>query len=177
GQFLHAYYSRWLPASLLADDQLAALGDALVAGSRHWRIALHFNKGLAGASAADLAAARDTATSPAVLDAFALAVIIAEGPPAFAHMPGAGADLTSARHDAVAVQRAGDEISRVAPRPGSYVSESDFFIADWQEAFWGSNYEKLVAVKRNYDPTGLFFVHHGVGSEDWSADGFTRVGD
>jgi hypothetical protein len=22
---------------------------------------------------------------------------------------------------------------------------------------------------------GFFFVHHGVGSEDWSADGFTRV--
>jgi hypothetical protein len=23
--------------------------------------------------------------------------------------------------------------------------------------------------------TGLFFVHHGVGSERWSADGFTRL--
>jgi hypothetical protein len=30
-------------------------------------------------------------------------------------------------------------------------------------------------VKGKYDPDGLFFVHHGVGSEDWSADGFTRV--
>jgi hypothetical protein len=175
GQFLHAYYSRWLPASLLADGQLAALGDALFAGSRHWRIALHFNKGLAGASDAELAAAGDTATSPAVLDAFALAVIIAEGSPAFAHMPDADADPTAARRDAVAVQRAGDEVSRVVPRPGSYVSESDFFIADWQEAFWGSNYQGLLAVKRKYDPTGLFFVHHGVGSDDWSADGFTRV--
>jgi len=29
-------------------------------------------------------------------------------------------------------------------------------------------------VKRKYDPDGLFFVHHGVGSEEWSADGFTR---
>ena len=26
-----------------------------------------------------------------------------------------------------------------------------------------------------YDPDGLFFVHHGVGSERWSADGFTPV--
>jgi hypothetical protein len=24
-------------------------------------------------------------------------------------------------------------------------------------------------------PRGLFFLHHGVGSEGWSADGFTRV--
>jgi hypothetical protein len=32
----------------------------------------------------------------------------------------------------------------------------------------------LAAVKKLYDPGGLFFVHHGVGSEEWSADGFTR---
>ena len=30
-------------------------------------------------------------------------------------------------------------------------------------------------VKNRYDPDGLFFVHHGVGSERWSADGFTRL--
>jgi hypothetical protein len=33
---------------------------------------------------------------------------------------------------------------------------------------------KLRAVKTKYDPGGLFIVHHGVGSEDWSADGFQR---
>jgi hypothetical protein len=45
----------------------------------------------------------------------------------------------------------------------------------WQHAFWGNNYRKLLAVKTKYDPDGLFFVHHGVGSEVWSADGFTRL--
>jgi hypothetical protein len=30
-------------------------------------------------------------------------------------------------------------------------------------------------VKERYDPDGLFFVHHGVGSERWSAAGFTRL--
>ena len=34
---------------------------------------------------------------------------------------------------------------------------------------------KLLAVKEKYDPDGLFFVHHGVGSERWSVDGFTRL--
>jgi len=43
------------------------------------------------------------------------------------------------------------------------------------KSFWGPNYPKLRAVKAKYDPTGLFFVHHGVGSEEWSADGFTKL--
>jgi hypothetical protein len=30
-------------------------------------------------------------------------------------------------------------------------------------------------VKHKVDPAGLFFVHHGVGSEAWSADGFSRL--
>ena len=56
------------------------------------------------------------------------------------------------------------------------MSESDFFERAWQRSFWGSNYPRLAAVKKKYDPTGLFFFHHDVGSEEWSADGFTRLG-
>jgi FAD/FMN-containing dehydrogenase len=67
------------------------------------------------------------------------------------------------------------ELRKVAPEPGSYVSESDYFEADWQRSFWGTNYPRLLAVKERYDPEGLFVVHHGVGSERWSDDGFTRV--
>ena len=69
-----------------------------------------------------------------------------------------------------------DELLKVVPSPGSYVSESDFFERSWQQSFWGSNYPRLLAVKQKYDPKGLFFVHHGVGSEEWSSDGFTRLG-
>jgi hypothetical protein len=63
---------------------------------------------------------------------------------------------------------------KVAPRAGSYVAESDFFEPDWQRSFWGANYPRLAEVKRKYDPAGLFCVHHGVGSEAWSADGFVH---
>lgn len=53
--------------------------------------------------------------------------------------------------------------------------ETDFFQTNWQDAFWGENYARLRAIKQKYDPDGLFFLHHGVGSEDWGEDGFTRV--
>jgi FAD/FMN-containing dehydrogenase len=68
------------------------------------------------------------------------------------------------------------ELRKLVRDGGAYLSESDYFQKDWQQAFWGSNYDRLRAVKRKYDPDGLFFVHHGVGSEDWSPDGFTRLG-
>jgi FAD/FMN-containing dehydrogenase len=175
GQFLHGYRSAWLPASLLETDQQHALADAVFAGSRHRSVSLHVNKGLAGASANDLAAAKDTAMNPVVLDAFALAIIGGGSPPAFPGIPGHEPDLTAARRNAGAINRAMDALLQVVPDPGSYVAESDFFERAWQQSFWGANYPRLAAVKKHYDPSGLFVVHHGVGSDEWSADGFTRV--
>jgi hypothetical protein len=56
----------------------------------------------------------------------------------------------------------------------AYVSEGNFFQENWQQAYWGSNYARLASVKKTYDPAGFFFVHNGVGSEEWSDDGFVR---
>ena len=173
GWFIHAMKSAWLPSSLLRTDQQARLVDALYAGSRHKYLGLHFNKGLAGAPPEALAAARDTAMNPQVLDAFALVIIAGYGAPAYPGMP--GPDLAEARSDAESVGKAMDALLKVAPGAGAYVSESDYFQRDWQHAFWGTNYPRLAAVKKKYDPHGLFFVHHGVGSEGWSEDGFAHL--
>jgi Berberine and berberine like len=129
---------------------------------------------LAGARAEDLAAAKETATNPAVLDAFALAIIASESGQAFPGIAGHEPNVSVARRDAAAINRAMDELLKIAKQPGSYVSESDYFERDWQHSFWGTNYSRLAAAKKKYDPDGLFFVHHGVGSEEWSADGFTK---
>jgi FAD/FMN-containing dehydrogenase len=170
--FLHGYESLWLPASLLQESRQSQLVDALIAASRRWEVQLHFNKGLAGAPAAAIAAARDTATNPLVLDAFALALVANGGPPPAA---GPAFDAALAHRDARAVDAAAAELRKIAPGAGSYVSESNYFNESWRQAFWGTNYPKLQAVKAKYDPDGLFFVHHGVGSDAWSADGFTRI--
>ena len=60
-------------------------------------------------------------------------------------------------------------------KPASYLSETDYFEVDWQQAFWGEHYPRLKAIKHRYDPNGIFFVYHSVSSEGWSADGFTRA--
>jgi FAD/FMN-containing dehydrogenase len=175
GAFWHGFKSLWLPASLLQEDQRSRVAEALFAAARHWTVNLHFNKGLAGAAAEDVAAARDTAMNPAVLTAFALAIIGGGDAPAYKYLLTGPPELAAARQHAAAIAAAGNELRKIVPDVGSYVSESDFFERDWQAAFWGDNYPRLREVKRTYDPDGLFFVHHGVGSEEWSADGFTRL--
>src|SRR5262249_413909 len=83
GWVLCAFRSACLPVSLLQKKDQPRLVEALFESTRHWQMSLHFNKGLAGAPAEEIAAAKDTAINPAVLDAFALAICAACGPPAF----------------------------------------------------------------------------------------------
>ena len=171
--FLYGYESVWLPASLL--KQQNRLADTLFASTRHYEVQLHFNKGLGGAPEDKIAAARDTAMNPAVLDAFALALIAGGSAHSSPGMPGHEPDLAAGRKVAVAVTASADELRVIVPNAGAYVSEGNFFDKTWQKSFWGTNYPRLAAVKKKYDPAGLFFVHHGVGSEEWSDDGFTRL--
>lgn len=176
GWFIHGYESAWLPAALLAPSQQSQLSEALFAASRHRGVALHYNKGLGGAPSAARAAARDTAINPAVTEAFALAIIASGGPPAYPGLPGAAPDLAAARRNAAAIARAIGVLRTLVPDAGSYVSEAGYADPDWRRRSFGANYPRLLAVKRRYDPDGLFTTHHGVGSEEWSADGFTRIG-
>jgi FAD/FMN-containing dehydrogenase len=175
GAVWYAYQSAWLPQSLLQDNQRERLADALFAAAKHRGVSLHFNKGLAGATEEAMSTARDTAMNPAVVDAFALAISGALGEPAYPDVPGHEPDETVAHSQAAEVNASMNEIRKLLPRVGSYVWETDYFQPHWQEAFWGDNYDRLLAIKTKYDPDGLFFLHHGVGSEDWSADGFTRL--
>ncbi len=175
GAFLHGYDSLWLPAALLEPADRPRLIEALLLGSRSQEIELHFNKGLAGAPASAIAATLDTATNPAVTGAFALAIIANGEGPLYPGMERAAIDAAAAHADARAVDQASAPLRRLVPEAGSYLSESNYFNAGWQQAFWGKNYGRLRATKDHYDPDGLFVVHHGVGSEEWSADGFARL--
>jgi FAD/FMN-containing dehydrogenase len=176
GIFLSGYESAWLPERLLRPQDRARLVDALVASSRHFRVGLHFNKGLAGATEARRADARSASIHPGMLDAFALAIIAGGQQHAYPGVRGHEPNLDAARADAKKIAAAMKELRKVAPDSGSYSSEMSFFETRWREAAWGPHYPRLLATKRKYDPSGLFTGHHQVGSEDWSADGFTRRG-
>jgi FAD/FMN-containing dehydrogenase len=171
--FIYGYESVWLPAALL--EQQDRLADTLFAGTRHFEVQLHFNKGLAGAPDDRVAAARNTAMNPAVLDAFALALVAGGDPHTSPGLPGHEPDLAAGRKAAAAITAAADRLRAIVAHPGSYVSEGNFFDKNWQTSYWGDNYPRLAAAKKKYDPAGLFFVHHGVGSEDWSDDGFIKL--
>lgn len=162
GAFWYAYSSAWLPALLLEPQNQARFVDTWFAATRHWGLGLAFNKGLAGAPATAIETARNTAMNPDVVDAFAWAVTAANGPAAFAGMPSPNPAKAAALRSRVT--KTMTVLRTVAPDTGTYVNECDYFQADWQGAFWGANYERLLRIKQHYDPDGLFMVHHGVGS-------------
>jgi len=175
GWFIWGYESLWLPASLLESDSQQRLADALFSSSRYSSVGLHFNKGLAGAPQEAIAAAKDTAMNPAVLKAFALAIVADGQGPAYPGIPGHEPSFAEGRTAAGRIDKCIDQLRAVTGQTGAYVSESNYFEKGWQQAYWGSNYPRLAVIKKKYDPDGLFFVHNGVGSEQWSPDGFTKL--
>lgn len=48
---------------------------------------------------------------------------------------------------------------------------------NFQRAFWGSNYERLLQIKKAVDPDDVFWCHICVGSEGWEevGDSLCRV--
>ncbi|HEX5258280.1 MAG TPA: FAD-binding oxidoreductase [Sphingomicrobium sp.] len=173
GAFWSAYTSAWLPKFLLQGSGKERLANAWSAAARHAPVSFHFNKGLAGAAPEVLRASRNTAMNPEVLDAFALAIIADGGPAAYPEW--SEPDTREAEASSARVRAADRAIRAAAPNAGSYMSECDYFLPDWKRASWGPHWPRLEAIKRRYDPDGLFVVHHGVGSDRWSSDGFRRA--
>lgn len=175
GAFICNYRSLWMPKTLLDSQNRAGLVEAIVAASRKWSFAFHFNKGLSGAPEDGIARSRDSATNPAVLDAFALMITASMEQNTYPGFPGHEPNLREARDEAAAIQACYAVLQKLVPNAAAYVSEASYFDENWQHQYWGEHYAQLSRIKAKYDPQGLFVVHHGVGSEAWSRDGFTYV--
>ncbi|KAK7750185.1 hypothetical protein SLS62_007936 [Diatrype stigma] len=58
-------------------------------------------------------------------------------------------------------------MERLSDVPAAYLNEADFNQPNWQRTFYGDNYAELLAIKRKYDPKGVFWGPTAVGSERW----------
>ncbi|KAK4124879.1 FAD-binding domain-containing protein [Parathielavia appendiculata] len=58
-------------------------------------------------------------------------------------------------------------LRQLAPDMGAYVNEADYEEPNWQHEFWGSNYKRLLQIKRKVDPDDVLWCHPCVGNERW----------
>lgn len=161
GAYIYAHRTRWLPLALFKRNDFA---NTLFNASRHWAIALHFNKGLSGTSKETIRREKKTALNPIVLESAALAIIAAIDQGIYPGIPGHEPDLKKGHEISEKVNAAAQILFEAAPNSGSYSNETDYFEKNWQESFWGKNYPRLLQIKRKYDPENLFQNHHSVGS-------------
>ncbi|ETS77837.1 hypothetical protein PFICI_09899 [Pestalotiopsis fici W106-1] len=59
-------------------------------------------------------------------------------------------------------------LEAATPGSGAYVNEADFQQPNFQEVFWGTNYERLLAIKAKYDPENFLYTRIAPGSEAWT---------
>lgn len=59
------------------------------------------------------------------------------------------------------------QLEQLTPGGGAYLNEGDFQQPEWEQVFYGINYDALNAVKNIYDPFHLFYAKTAVGSEYW----------
>lgn len=67
------------------------------------------------------------------------------------------------------------QLERITPGSGTYINEGDFNLPTWKEDYFGSNYPKLLAVKKKYDPSDLLYATASVGHDVWDVAGDGRL--
>jgi FAD/FMN-containing dehydrogenase len=164
-EFIYSYQSRWLPESLFHPDSRSKLVQTLFDASRHASLRLQINKGLAGAAPEAIARDRKTSIHPAVFDAATIVIVAARKPQTFPGVAGHAPNLGEGRRVVGRLNKAMQIIRDATPGSAAYGNESDYFEQDWKRVFYGDHYDRLLAIKRKYDPGNLFRVHHGVGSD------------
>jgi FAD/FMN-containing dehydrogenase len=162
------YRSRLFPRANWDDAALfrrtmAAVRDAVEANYTFHGLAMSPTEEVAGWPG------RSAAVHPAWRRAILHAILIGPQP--------AGLTAQEARAEEAAVQVHMKAWRAVSPGAGSYMNEGDPGEPNWQQAFYGGHYPRLLRVKEDRDPWGVFWAQTTVGSEGWevrSVDGYPR---
>jgi len=166
GAYWGAYQGRGVPLDAMRGANAGTLADAMFEATRTSAILWQTNKALSGEHPEARARDELTALNPVVFSNAAFVTLGDWVQYKYVGVPGHEPDEESARDQLDGVNRAMSFVKAATPGGGSYSNEGDYFEENWRQEFWGSNYERLLAVKREVDPTNLFHVHHGVGSEE-----------
>ncbi|KAI8245490.1 FAD-linked oxidoreductase ZEB1 [Colletotrichum sp. SAR 10_99] len=59
-----------------------------------------------------------------------------------------------------------DRLKPLTPGGGAYMNEGTYDNVDWKTDYYGSNYEKLLQVKKTHDPDFLLYSHTSVGADE-----------
>ncbi|KAF2806523.1 FAD-binding domain-containing protein [Mytilinidion resinicola] len=146
--------SRLLPPEILTDD---AFSDALMKflGDSGGRLYMVSGKGVWDA--------KPRGGSDAVNPAWRKALIHAVTSQTWA--PLNEAQQAIVEYDIDKVQT--EAFRQLVPASGAYLNEAYWNEPNFQQAFWGSNYERLLQIKKVVDPHDVFWCHVCVGSEGW----------
>jgi FAD/FMN-containing dehydrogenase len=63
-----------------------------------------------------------------------------------------------------------DLLRDVMPTSGAYINEATYGNPHFKEDYYGENYDRLLEIKRKYDPHGAFWQHLAVGADNWRED-------
>jgi len=163
--YWYSYQSWWLPDYLLRDENIDKLAKIFFAASRLTNTTLHLNKGLTGASETAIKLSHETAINPNVFNAVGLIIMGSSNSQVYPGIKNLAPNMQEATTKLQIINQAMQLFRQAAPEAGTYENEADYFEPDWQNTFWGKNYARLLTIKKQYDPDGLFYCHHCVGSE------------
>ncbi|KAI5122091.1 hypothetical protein M0805_002213 [Coniferiporia weirii] len=66
-----------------------------------------------------------------------------------------------------------DVVRNITPNSGAYQNEADVYEPNFEESFWGSNYNKLLSIKNKYDPDHILDCWQCVGFKGTSSPQFS----
>jgi hypothetical protein len=66
-------------------------------------------------------------------------------------------------------------LKKLDPRGGAYLNEADVQEPEFQSVFYGSNYQRLLKIKKKYDPQDVLYAKTAIGSDGWSEGGNGRL--
>ncbi|KAH8894749.1 hypothetical protein GQ53DRAFT_858410 [Thozetella sp. PMI_491] len=152
------YYSRLFPRANWEDDQLfndtmAAIRPGVEAGYNFHNLQYRPDETVAGwpgRFSAVNPAWRKTAMHAALMEVQAV-----------------GLTAEQVRENDAKAKKYLDLWRAVTPGSGAYMNEGDPGEPNWQQSFYGDLYGKLLGIKRQRDPWGLFWAPTTVGSEAW----------